>query len=265
VWNDKGFQLNGTQFQIIVGLHDMFSLKDEDGLVLCKPKEMIERYLDLLEGMDARYIFELGIFRGGSTAFFNEFLKPEKLIAIDFMDKPRRGFRNYLDTGIHANRIRACFGVNQADTSKLEEIYSKEIGSEPLDLVVDDASHMLEETRASFNVLFPKLKPGAWYIIEDWGWAHVPDPAGAFEKNVGNKAPLSNLIIEIMLASTRRPLLFPEIRVFPTSIFVRRGDANIEDDFDIAQQSFYWNQSIGGTNLFDRHRLELMPSTGTND
>jgi hypothetical protein len=44
----------------------------------------------------------------------------------------------------------------------------------PLDLVVDDCSHLYEPTRASFNELFPRLRPGGAYVIEDWVWAHTP-------------------------------------------------------------------------------------------
>ncbi|WP_421862308.1 class I SAM-dependent methyltransferase [Parvibaculum sp.] len=262
VWNDKGLLVNDTQFQLIVGLNDLIALKEDHGLVLGKTREMVDTYMDLLAGFPAQHIFELGIFRGGSTAFFNELLRPAKLVAIDFMKKPKRGFRDYMNTGANAGSIRPYFGVDQADTQRLQEICDEELGDVPLDLVIDDASHMLEETRTSFNFLFPKLRPGGLYIIEDWGWAHVPDATGAFEKMVGERAPLSNLIIEIMLASTRKPLLFPEIRVFSTSVIIRRGECDIDPDFDISQLSFYWNHCIGRTNLFDRQRLELLPDIG---
>ena len=39
---------------------------------------------------------------------------------------------------------------------------------EPLDLVIDDASHLYGPTMASFEVLFPRLRPGGLYVIEDW-------------------------------------------------------------------------------------------------
>jgi hypothetical protein len=46
-------------------------------------------------------------------------------------------------------------------------IIATEFGAMPLDLVSDDASHLLRETRASFNALFPRLRSGGEYIIED--------------------------------------------------------------------------------------------------
>ncbi|MFN4229754.1 class I SAM-dependent methyltransferase [Parvibaculum sp.] len=222
VWNDKGFQLNGTQFQLITNLHDLFALKDQEGLVLGKPRDLIETYLDLFSDFSAPRIFELGIFRGGSTAFFNELLRPEKLVAIDFMEDARPGFKNYLDTGANAASVRPYFQVDQADKQRLDEIYTSEFGSAPLDLVVDDASHMLEQTRISFNFLFPKLRPGGFYIIEDWSWAHVYDPGKIFDKNFGGQPPMSNLIIEIMLASAYHQRLIPELRIYPTYAIVRK-------------------------------------------
>ena len=41
-----------------------------------------------------------------------------------------------------------------------------------IDLVVDDASHLYEQTKATFAMLFPLVRPGGNYVIEDWSWAH---------------------------------------------------------------------------------------------
>lgn len=37
----------------------------------------------------------------------------------------------------------------------------------PLDIVIDDCSHVFDKTTASFNLLFDCIKPGGLYIIED--------------------------------------------------------------------------------------------------
>ena len=42
----------------------------------------------------------------------------------------------------------------------------------PVDLVIDDASHRYPETVASFEVLFPRLRTGGLYVIEDWTAEH---------------------------------------------------------------------------------------------
>ena len=66
----------------------------------------------------------------------------------------------------------------------LRQIILRELADE-LDLVVDDASHTYEETKASFEFLFPLLRPGGIYVIEDWSWAHHPNyqsPDAPFSK-----------------------------------------------------------------------------------
>ena len=40
------------------------------------------------------------------------------------------------------------------------------------DLIVDDASHLYRPTLASFEVLYPRLRPGGTYVIEDWAGDH---------------------------------------------------------------------------------------------
>jgi predicted O-methyltransferase YrrM len=253
IWNDGNrFQINDIQFQFLGALTDLFTLKDEDGLTLGKWRRVIDAYLDTLCGMKSSHVLELGIFRGGSAAFFNELLEPEKLVAIDFMKKPTPSFQAYLQTAPNGHRVCPYFEVDQADTKTLQDICAREFGNEPLDLVIDDASHLLDKTRTSFNFLFPKVRPGGFYIIEDWSWAHMKDPDGAFQKTFGRHPPMSNLIIEIMLAAARRPDLIPEVRVFPSCAFVRKGFEPMEESFDITKECFDRGESTGGSDLFAR-------------
>ena len=53
------------------------------------------------------------------------------------------------------------------------------------DIVIDDGSHLVDHGRASFEYLFPLMRPGGLYVIEDlhtsyWeGWGgDIPAPAG---------------------------------------------------------------------------------------
>ena len=48
-----------------------------------------------------------------------------------------------------------------------------ELGGRLIDLVIDDASHRLAETRSSFESLFPHVRPGGLFIIEDWRCDHT--------------------------------------------------------------------------------------------
>ena len=64
--------------------------------------------------------------------------------------------------------VRTFYGVDQADQAGLVAIVDEVIPGQELDLVIDDASHRYDETRASFEVLYHTLRAGGLYIVEDW-------------------------------------------------------------------------------------------------
>ena len=54
--------------------------------------------------------------------------------------------------------VHTYYKTDQADVGRLGQILEDEFGNEPLDLVIDDASHLRAQTvRVSFNTLFPRL------------------------------------------------------------------------------------------------------------
>jgi hypothetical protein len=78
-----------------------------------------------------------------------------------------------------ANRVTAPNQVrigSQADATFLAQIV-KEFGAP--DVVLDDGSHIGHHQIASFHALFPLLKDGGLYIIEDTHTSYWPDWEGA--------------------------------------------------------------------------------------
>ena len=65
----------------------------------------------------------------------------------------------------------------------------KEAGAAPFDLVVDDASHQGGPTRKSFEMLWPLVSAGGYYVIEDWYMA-LDRPDEAFLSSVTDLARL---------------------------------------------------------------------------
>ena len=120
--------------------------------------------------------------------------------------------------------------MDQADRSRLAKIAEEAVGDEPLDLVVDDCSHMYEATRASFNELFPRLRPGGLYAIEDWDWTREKKIAEMWADQV----PLTRLIVELLLVLASGSGLISEITVADEMVLARRGNAKIDSPgFDI--------------------------------
>jgi hypothetical protein len=64
--------------------------------------------------------------------------------------------------------VRLHGNVPQADRESLRRNVDVDFDG-PLDVVVDDASHMHAPSLASFEPLFPRLLPGGIYLIEELG------------------------------------------------------------------------------------------------
>ena len=212
------FSLGGERFVIEVGV----PAKDRrpstaQAFTIVKNEPYLRVYEDLASGFSPRSILELGIFQGGSYVFLDKLFKPRRISAVDIRQKPVEPLLDYVS---HNENRFVHFGASQCDGDKLRQIVLGELADE-LDLVVDDASHTYEETRASFEFLFPLLSPGGIYVIEDWSWAHHADyqsPEAPFSK----RRALSNLLFEqiMLLGST---LLISEIRVWRFLYLIRKA------------------------------------------
>jgi len=142
---------------------------------LYKSKYYIDAYARWLPRMRFNNVFELGIFDGGSLALWNECLAPRKLVAVDLSERGDSDyFRRFIEAKGLQDRVKTYWGVDQADTTTLRKIVEREFDS-PLDLVIDDACHFYGPTKTSFETLFPFLREGAVYVIEDWPWEYLED------------------------------------------------------------------------------------------
>ena len=102
-------------------------------------------------------------------------------------------FANIYSLDIHnksqlqENRIKIFKGC-QNDIEFLNEI-TKEIGE--LDIIIDDGSHINKHVIETFNILFPKLKNGGIYVIEDTQTSYWED-FGGDSKDLNNPKTIMN-------------------------------------------------------------------------
>ena len=147
----------------------------------------------------------------------DKLFKPHRMSAVELSPQPVAPLSHYVAD--KEGRF-VHFSTSQSDGKILEHIVRNELANE-LDLVVDDASHTYEETKASFEILFPLLQPGGIYLIEDWSWAHTPHyqaPDARFSRHHA----LSNLLFEqlMLMGSTA---LIAEIRVWNFLYLLRKA------------------------------------------
>ena len=176
-WQSDRMISNGWVYRIEHQKNDNWDL-GEECFRFYKVKGLVgeyEKFFQTRPDFRPERVFELGIWDGGSVAFWFDAFQPVKHVAVDItqrQDSPY--FTRYLQTKNIADKIRTFWGVDQGDTARLDAIVKAEFDG-PLDLVVDDASHLYEPTLTSFQSLFPRLRPGGLYIIEDWAWDHWPE------------------------------------------------------------------------------------------
>jgi cephalosporin hydroxylase len=192
-----------------------------------KGKALVDEYAAYwtsLKSFTPKNVFELGIWDGGSTAFWFEHLKPSKHVAIDVQDKQDSDyFTQYISSrGVDEN-IKTYWRVNQADHATISQILAAEF-TDPLDLVIDDASHFYGPTKQSFETLFPLLRPGGIYIIEDWAWAHWNGmQVGRIEDEP------TTLIFELIEALGTSQDLMKKATVFRGFIALERGPMDLRN------------------------------------
>jgi hypothetical protein len=173
-------------------------------------------------GWRPRHVLELGMWDGGSLAFWFELLQPEKMIGLDLTDRTdSEYFKEYIaDKGL-GDRIKTYWKTSQADPEALGRILESDFGGR-LDLVMDDASHLYGPSKASFEYLFARMPEGALYIIEDWAWAHWK-PYQAPDHEWAKQTPLTRLVFDLVEATGSTTDLANSLEVFQGFVIVERG------------------------------------------
>jgi Methyltransferase domain len=201
-----------------------------DRFCLVKRPDLVSGYLDLIDDLRPATIVELGVYQGGSCALMALAADPEVLIGVELDHGRVRALDALIAERGLEERVHVHYGVDQADASTLRDVVGRHLGSGCLDLVVDDASHLLGPSRISFNTLFPYIRPGGVYIIEDWSWAHTTwlDP-------LPTETPLTRLVFDITMALPSRPGLISELQINRDWAVVVRGDTEVDaSDFDVS-------------------------------
>lgn len=137
-----------------------------DRFVVRKSQAMIDDYVELFSERAASRLLEIGIADGGSAALLHTWLQPDKLVTVDINPDPVPALEQLAQEA--GGSLKTYWGVDQADRDRLSAIVEDEFGDDRIDVVIDDASHLLDQTRSSFEVIFPRVATDGVYLIEDW-------------------------------------------------------------------------------------------------
>lgn len=99
-------------------------------------------------------LLEIGIYNGNSLITWDKWFPSARIIGIDKYAQPLR-----VDS-----RAERYYG-DQADKEFLNSIILK--SPQGFDIIIDDGGHHWHEQQISFEILWPAVKSGGMYIIED--------------------------------------------------------------------------------------------------
>ena len=121
--------------------------------------ETYEKMFYRLKDLPINYL-EVGIAHGESLQWARDYFGREcKIVGVD-IHKP-----DMAPEGSH------IYMINQMDSAGLDDMAKKE---GPFDIIIDDGAHTRPTAESTFNALYPHLKKGGFYIIEDWGAGYLP-------------------------------------------------------------------------------------------
>ena len=212
---EKEFSVSGVKF--LCESNDYSAKTTDERFILLKDRGTLQTYADAFSSTQPKNVLEFGIFQGGSPALFSLWWDVDKFVGVDLCP-PVQAFDDFCRRHPVGQRIRSHYGVSQTDKVRIDRIVRDEFGDTPLDVIIDDASHLYGNTRRTFEIAFPYLRPGGTYVIEDWGWAHWPG-----RQSFVGEAPMSALIMELIMSCASNSETIHEVRVFGAFTFIRKG------------------------------------------
>ena len=99
-------------------------------------------------------ILEIGIYNGDSLKLWSNYFAQASIFGIDVVPKPE----------VDSEQIKTYI-ADQADRAQLQRFIDTHGGD--FDIIIDDGGHSMQQQQVSFGFLFPFVKPGGYYVIED--------------------------------------------------------------------------------------------------
>lgn len=133
--------------------------------------EIYERWFQH-KRFDVRTFLEIGIHKGGALRAWSRYFPGAEIYGIDI--------KNKFDVRKTYNKckIKVEFG-SAIDEKFMLDVYEDVC----FDVIIDDASHMVDDQYKTFQLMYPRVKRGGVYIIEDTHTSYWPEFKGGYGTN----------------------------------------------------------------------------------
>lgn len=221
--DEMTLQCQGVLLQLTRGLDKQPS--SNDVVSLFKGPRFLHSYMECLAGSEVENMVEVGVRDGGSAIFFWNLLRPRRLCCIELSSGAPALDHYKKDQDLHSS-LHTCFGVDQSDREEMVKVVDTTFADQTLDLVIDDASHLYGPSRVTFETLFPRLRPGGLYILEDWKASLLV----RHRDGVSVDEPLHQLVHELLEVSLYHPGIIASINCLHHFVVVKRGPEELDSE-----------------------------------
>lgn len=221
--SDGLLSCDGVKLRLALGF---LAAPSEAGLItLYKDPEFLLEYLRELKGMKVENVLEMGLWDGGSAIFFWNLFKPKKFLGMDINDS-----MPFLESYVEKRRLKQSFkfvpSLNQLDKESVSDAINAEFGSDLIDLIIDDASHLYHPSKCFFETAFSHLREGGFYILEDWRSHLFFEAIGSVNSE---EPPLHLFVHELIDYSLKNPNVIRSIKVLSNFVVIERGKDTIKN------------------------------------
>lgn len=155
---------------------DLFARRAAECCSVGTDKNTVHKYADVYEELfahrkyDVRKILEIGTCSGASAEALADYFPNARVVSLDVA--PER---------LRFTHPRADFFAMDATLPATAEDLARS-GNDLFDIVIDDGSHLPAHQIASLGLMWPLLRGGGTYLIEDFDLTNHPGMAGAIER-----------------------------------------------------------------------------------
>jgi demethylmacrocin O-methyltransferase len=170
---------------------------------------------------------------GSSLRMWKKYFPFGKIFSFDIFDK----------SALQERRIK-IFQGSQVDAGFLDKVI-QEMGT--IDVIIDDGSHINEHVIETFKLLFPKLKDGGIYIIEDTQTSYWPYYGGDSE-DLKNPNTMMNYFKGLLDSMNNKEFIIPNyqqtyfdkkiisMHFYHNLIFIYKGNNDEESNIVVNNQ-----------------------------
>jgi len=197
-----------------------------------------------LQGKDITFL-EIGVWKGGSIPMWGGYFgKGSKLVFAD-IDPACRGLA---DPGTVVE-----IG-DQSDPVFLQMLVEK---YGPFDVIIDDGGHKMDQQTISFENLWPAIKDGGHYLVEDTHTSYWPGFGGGFQEQASFIEYAKRLVDQMHSWYTDQDEIFPLSRMAKELTYVHFYDSIVAMKKDLKKAPPVTVTSTNGKISQSRKALEV--------